>query len=89
VTNLGSGREISIGRLAEKISEVLGARAEIALDDERLRPAGSEVERLCSDASFAASLGWRPEVSLEDGLRATADWIAQNGRFFRAGRYAV
>lgn len=89
VTNLGSGREISIGDLARKIAEIAGADVVITEDEKRLRPENSEVERLCADASAARSFGWAPETSLGDGLRATVEWIARHPEYFSAGRYAT
>ncbi|MDR3355416.1 MAG: NAD-dependent 4,6-dehydratase LegB [Synergistaceae bacterium] len=89
VTNLGTGLEISVGDLARKIAKIVGTEAVIVCDESRLRPANSEVERLCSDASLARSLGWRPNVSLTDGLSATIDWIRRNAGRFKTDVYAV
>jgi NAD dependent epimerase/dehydratase len=90
VVNSGSGKEISIGELVERIEVVLGRRAPVELDEARVRPPASEVERLCADATLARSLlGWEPQVALEDGLAATAQWIADNLERYRVGAYAV
>jgi NAD dependent epimerase/dehydratase len=75
-TNVGSGREISIGELVELCCDITGQQATIVTDEARLRPEGSEVDRLLCDYSVAERIaGWRPEVSLEDGLARTADWV--------------
>lgn len=75
-TNIGSGREISIGELVELCCEITGQRAEVVTDEARLRPEGSEVDRLLCDYSVAERIaGWTPQVSLEDGLTRTADWV--------------
>jgi NAD dependent epimerase/dehydratase len=88
--NLGSGREISIGDLARTIVAMTGSRATIAPDDRRIRPEESEVERLLADTSLARSLlGWLPQVSLEDGLSRTINWVRQNLERFRPGTYTV
>jgi NAD dependent epimerase/dehydratase len=88
--NLGSGREISIGDLARTIMEMTGSAATIESDERRLRPEASEVDRLLADNSLARSLlGWRPQVTLEDGLARTIDWICQNPERFRPGTYVV
>jgi NAD dependent epimerase/dehydratase len=89
VTNLGTGLEISIGDLARKIAGIVGIDASIVCDEARLRPDKSEVERLCSDASLARSMGWRPEVSLTEGLVLTIDWIMRHGERFKPDLYAV
>lgn len=79
VVNIGSGREISIGDLVQLLIEITGSPAEIVTDEARLRPAGSEVERLLCDNSRAKEwTGWQPEVSLEEGLRRTSDWVRDN-----------
>ncbi|MDI3421620.1 SDR family NAD(P)-dependent oxidoreductase [Streptomyces luteolus] len=88
--NLGTGQEISIGDLAEALIRASGRDAEVVADPERLRPAGSEVQRLLSDNSRARDwAGWQPEVSLEDGLRRTSDWVAAHPHLFAADRYRV
>ncbi|MEX2968774.1 SDR family NAD(P)-dependent oxidoreductase [Streptomyces sp. C184] len=90
VVNLGTGREISIGALAEALIAASGREAEVVVDAERLRPAGSEVERLLSDNSRAREwASWRPEVSLEQGLKWTSEWVAENVHLFAADRYQV
>ncbi|MCG3773365.1 MAG: dTDP-glucose 4,6-dehydratase [Nitrospira sp.] len=81
VVNLGSDFEISVGETVEMIADVMGAEIEIVTDDERLRPPGSEVERLWADNSKAkALLGWEPTYAGRDGLRRglaeTIDWFA-------------
>ncbi|MFE0804066.1 GDP-mannose 4,6-dehydratase [Streptomyces sp. NPDC058812] len=88
--NLGTGQEISVGDLAEALIAASGRDAEIVVDPARLRPAGSEVQRLLSDNSRARDwAGWQPEVSLEEGLRHTSDWVADNLRLFATDRYDV
>lgn len=77
--NLGSGQEISIGDLAEKILHLVSTSARIEVEDQRLRPENSEVQRLLADSSLARQLlGWSPITGLEDGLAATIDWVRQN-----------
>jgi len=86
--NLGTGTEIKIGTLAEKIVSLAGSGARIELDDTRLRPSNSEVQRLLSNNALAsATLGWTPHTSLEDGLKQTIDWIKGHLNLFRIGSY--
>ncbi|MER7719688.1 GDP-mannose 4,6-dehydratase [Streptomyces flaveolus] len=88
--NLGTGQEISIGDLAKALINASGRDAEIVVDRSRLRPAGSEVQRLLSDNSRARDwAGWEPQVSLDEGLRRTSDWVADNLHLFAADRYQV
>ncbi|MBB4952314.1 dTDP-glucose 4,6-dehydratase [Agrobacterium vitis] len=88
--NLGNGKEIAIGALAKRLLALLaeeGCTAELEHDPERLRPERSEVERLCADAGQAAAmLGWRPEVSLDEGLRRTISFVRANLATFHPER---
>ena len=88
--NLGSNREISVGELAQKIVEIVGRKVEIVTEDQRLRPAKSEVERLLADNRLAKELlGWEPKVSFEDGLSQTVDWLKNNLERYRPDVYNV
>jgi dTDP-glucose 4,6-dehydratase len=88
VLNLGTGQEIAIGELARKIIQKIGRSVEITADPVRLRPVGSEVLRLLSDNTLARkTLGWAPEVSLEDGLDQTISWIKNHLDLYRIGTY--
>ena len=90
VVNIGSGREISIGDLAALLIEITGSAARVVTDDSRLRPAGSEVERLLADSTRAREwAGWQPQVTLEEGLRRTAEWVRQNLDRLDTRGYAV
>lgn len=76
VVNLGQGSGVTIGELASEIFGILGVEKEIVTDPERIRPSASEVMRLVCDNSKAASmLGWKPAVSLSEGLRRTVEWF--------------
>jgi dTDP-glucose 4,6-dehydratase len=88
--NLGSGREISIRDLAALILKLMNRDIPIALEDARLRPENSEVDRLCADSRKGQSiLGWTPKYSLEDGLAATVEWIRENSERYRTDIYVV
>jgi NAD dependent epimerase/dehydratase len=90
VVNAGSGREISIGDLARLIGALAGIEPQIESDDQRLRPPGSEVDRLLADNSRARQLlDWKPRVTLEEGLRETIDWMRANLHRYRLEAYAV
>ncbi len=74
--NVGNGREISVGDLAQKLIEITGAEARIVTDEVRLRPGKSEVERLLASNELARELsGWEPHVSLDEGLGRTVEWF--------------
>jgi NAD dependent epimerase/dehydratase len=90
VINAGSSFEISIGELAEKIKKLVGRDVPIRVKEERLRPSKSEVDRLFSNSDKAYQLlGWKPEVSLEEGLTKTIEWIKENKHLFRSDEYVV
>jgi dTDP-glucose 4,6-dehydratase len=88
--NLGTGVEITIGELAEKVIQLVEREVEIRLDPTRLRPQKSEVGRLMSDNSLARQeLDWSPAVSLEEGLKRTITWIKKHMDHYRIGTYEV
>lgn len=88
--HIGSGKEISIGQLADRIIPLTGRKVPVMFDPSRIRPTASEVNRLICDASRAkADLGWEPRVSLEQGLSETIEWVGENLRGYRPGQYTV
>ena len=83
VVNFGSNFEISVGETAALIADVMGVDLEITTDEARLRPAGSEVERLWASNDKARELfGWRPAYGGLDGFRRgleeTAAWFTRS-----------
>lgn len=91
VVNLGTGQSVTIGDIAHKIIELIGRPVTISANEgQRLRPGGSEVLRLESDNRLAASLiGWRPEVSLDEGLQKTIDWVRDHLGQFDPNAYTI
>ena len=80
VFNFGSNFEISIGDTVSLISNLMNRHIEIDIEEARLRPENSEVERLCADNSKALKvIGWKPGSAgidgLEHGLRKTIAWF--------------
>ena len=90
VINIGSGREIAVGDLAKLIVSMVGSRSEVVEDAARIRPPGSEVERLlCDNRKAARVVAWSPRVTLEDGLARTIDWIGRNLDRYKPDIYNV
>jgi len=90
VINIGSGFEISINDLANKIISLIGKKVKIISDPQRIRPPKSEVERLMADNSKAKELlGWEPKVSLDEGLRKTVDWFSKFQSRYRPDIYTT
>ena len=78
--NIATGREVTMRQTLETIARLMDADVDFVTDPERLRPAKSEVFRLCGDNSLITSLTpWRPQVSLEEGLKRTIDWFTAPG----------
>jgi len=89
-TNIGTGTEISVGDLAQKIINMIGRDVKIVQDTERMRPGKSEVERLLADSSFMRqATGWSNRISLDEGLAQTIDWMRHNLGLYRPKEYAV
>ncbi|RJF89920.1 NAD-dependent epimerase/dehydratase family protein [Oleomonas cavernae] len=96
VINFGSDFEISIGDTARLIAQVIGCDLDIESDDQRLRPAASEVERLwASNDKARRLLGWRPAHGGRDGLARglakTVDWFRDPANLarYKAGQYNI
>ncbi|MGO4501964.1 MULTISPECIES: GDP-L-fucose synthase family protein [unclassified Dyella] len=65
--NVGSGEEVSIAELARTVAQVVGYQGSLAFDDKK--PDGTPRKRL--DVSRLSQLGWRPGISLQEGLQQT------------------
>lgn len=88
--HIGSGHEISIGDLADRIIRLLGGNVPVIFDANRIRPSTSEVGRLICDASRARQdLGWDVTVKLDDGLSQTIEWVGRNLAAYRPGVYNI
>ena len=72
--NIGSGQEVSIKDLADKISKAVGFSGEIIWDSSK--PDGTM--RKVLDSSKIAKLGWKPLISLDQGIASTVEWYLQN-----------
>lgn len=71
IVNAGLGRDITINDLAELI---VGDKARIA-HIEHIHPQSEIQKLLCNYEKANRLLGWKPEVTLEEGIRRTEDWI--------------
>lgn len=90
VINIGSGTEISIGDLAQKVVGIVGRKIQVRSKDERVRPEKSEVGRLlCNNAKAKRLVGWEPRTTLDEGLSRTVEWIGRNLATYDPRRYAV
>jgi GDP-L-fucose synthase len=72
--NCGAGSDITIASLADMIARIVGYNGRIVFDTSR--PDGTP--RKLMDSSRIAALGWKPEISLEDGIASTYSWFLKN-----------
>jgi nucleoside-diphosphate-sugar epimerase len=85
---LGSGADVSVGELVALVADILGRELPVELDESRVRPPESEVERLISTPRLAGELtGWTAQTSLREGLERTISWIEENLARYRADEY--
>jgi GDP-L-fucose synthase len=75
IINVGTGEEISIGDLAEKICAVIGFTGKLAFDT--TKPDG--MPRKLLDSSRVLGFGWRSRIPLEQGIRQTYRWFLEAG----------
>jgi dTDP-L-rhamnose 4-epimerase len=74
--NVGSGRPVSIRRVAVMLSEALDLAIEPSVEGE-YRP--GEMRHLTSDITRIQTAGYRPEVDLETGIHRYLGWIRAQG----------
>jgi NAD dependent epimerase/dehydratase len=87
---LGTGVDVSVGDLVEAVGSILGRELQVEQDPDRVRPEASEVMRLLSSPARMTELtGWRPEVSLTDGLERTIGWIRANPEAYPLEGYVI
>lgn len=88
--HFGQGTAVSVAEIAQRCLSVVGSKAEIVSVTERQRPQQSEVELLLCDASKAQRiLGWKPTVSLEEGLSRVANYVRSYSEQYRYTDYVV
>lgn len=77
--NIATQKEISIGELAQELIRQINPNATIICDEERMRPEKSEVNRLlgCNEKILRMT-DWKPQYSLEEGLRNTIGFLKEN-----------
>jgi len=72
--NIGTGKDVSIKKLAELISDIEGFKGEIVWDISK--PDG--MPRKVVDTAVAYKLGWQAKTSLEEGVKRTYMWFLKN-----------
>jgi dTDP-glucose 4,6-dehydratase len=88
--HFGQGTATSIGELAERCLALVGSRATIKSVAKRHRPDESEVALLLCNAQKAQRLlSWEPKVSLDEGLRRTAEYVRKQLAEYRPNEYSL
>lgn len=90
--NIATQKEILIANLAQKLIKIINPSAKIKIDDVRLRPENSEVEKLLgSNEKIKKLTKWRPRYTLEKGLEETIDWFRnkRNLKLYKTNIYNV
>jgi GDP-L-fucose synthase len=72
--NVGSGSEVSIGDLAQVISDAVGYKGKLRFD--RTKPDGTP--RKLMDNSLLRQLGWNPRINLKEGVSSTVNWYLES-----------
>lgn len=76
IINIGSGQDMTIRELAELICDVVGFEGELTWDASK--PDGTPRKLL--DISKIESLGWKPTISLREGIARTYEWFKAQHR---------
>ncbi|TAE00432.1 MAG: SDR family NAD(P)-dependent oxidoreductase [Bacteroidetes bacterium] len=76
--NIATGVEISMGDLANHLIEIINPKAKVVTEDQRLRPAQSEVDRLLGcNKKIQALTAWKPQFDIKKGLNQTIAWFSK------------
>ena len=74
IVNVGSGDEVTIAELVEKVSKAVGYQGAIRFE----RPEMDGTPRKMLDSSRLQAMGWKPGYTLEQGLKETYAWFLEN-----------
>jgi NDP-hexose 4,6-dehydratase len=84
VPNAGTGREVAIGDLLRMIGPLMDRDVQHVVEEDRRRPANSEMMRLVCDAQRLRELaGWSPQHGLEEGRQQTIAWFSDAANLAR------
>ncbi|MEJ7694368.1 NAD-dependent 4,6-dehydratase LegB [Daejeonella sp.] len=90
--NIATNSEISIRDLAQELIRQINPSAKIVVDDERVRPEGSEVFRLYGcNSKIIERTQWRPMFNLSQGLLETISWfkVSENLSRYKSEIYNI
>ena len=90
--NIGSNYEISMGDTLNLIKDIMNSNVKFVVDEQRLRPKNSEVNRLwCDNTKIKNLTGFEPEYDIKRGLEETIKWFSnpENLKKYKADIYNV
>lgn len=74
IINIGTGKDLTIRELAEKIAGIVKFKGKLRFDTSK--PDGTPVKRL--DVSRLQALGWKAKISLDEGIKKTYHWYLEH-----------
>ena len=90
VVNIGTGQGVTIGDVAHMVLSMCRGPKQVLADQERFRPAKSEVlELVCNNAKAKALLGWQPQYTLRQGLRKTLAYIQEHLHLYKTQMFTL
>jgi nucleoside-diphosphate-sugar epimerase len=90
VVNIGTGQGVTIGAVAHTVLSMCSGPKQIVTDQERFRPAQSEVlELVCNNAKAKALLGWEPQYTLLQGLQKTCAYIQDHLHLYKTHMFTL
>ena len=72
--NIGTGTDLTISELANKIAEISGFKGEIIWDSSQ---SDGTLQKVL-DIQKITNLGWKPTITLEQGIKTTVEWYLEN-----------
>ena len=81
VFNIGPGKEASIIQIAEKVLELTHSPSDIVFVEDR---PGQVTRHVASYERIKRAVGWRPQIDLEEGLKATVEWYKKNPQWWQS-----
>jgi NAD dependent epimerase/dehydratase len=90
VVNIGTGQGVTIGTVVHMVFSMCSSPKQVVIDQERFRPAKSEVlELVCDNAKAKALLGWEPQYTLRQGLQNTLVYIQEHGHLYKTHMFTL
>ncbi|MFZ5982562.1 MAG: GDP-mannose 4,6-dehydratase, partial [Patescibacteria group bacterium] len=90
IVNFGTGKGVTIQEVKEMIEKIIGRKIAVECDKQRIRPEKSEVFKLICDNKKAKRItGWKPEYSLEEGIKETIDFIREHLDLYKPDIYNI